>query len=229
MVFSPFRSAISHAPRSRTRRRTIHVEAPGRRGRPHSDGKMMQVRGLIETTTYSYLEIAKRTGVPSTNISRWATKPNGCARCSRRARPTPCRAGARAEAAPAHARARLHPLAERRVRELEAQPGVDLAKLREALELLKLTPLADAAAQSAAPPGAAPSSGARAAARARVIADLRAMRRRHRPRALRGARRFHRELRAGPRPDKDPALKRARAVFEAQARACEDAGEGVMH
>ena len=37
---------------------------------------------------------------------------------------------------------RLQEMAERWVRELEAQPGVDFAKLREALELLKLTKLA---------------------------------------------------------------------------------------
>ncbi|HWP14799.1 MAG TPA: hypothetical protein VNM46_04180, partial [Xanthobacteraceae bacterium] len=70
--------------------------------------------------------------------------------------------------------ARLHALAERAIRELEAAPAVDLAQLREALELLKLTKLADrprrrwlTRREKASPP-------LDAGARARVIADLRA-------------------------------------------------------
>ena len=45
------------------------------------------------------------------------------------------------EAAPRTLSNRLYALAERWVRELEASPGVDFAKLREGLELLKLTRL----------------------------------------------------------------------------------------
>lgn len=69
---------------------------------------------------------------------------------------------------------RLHALAERWVRELEAQPRIDFAKLREALELLKLTRLAERRHNprhrriEAADPLVEP------AARDRVIADLRA-------------------------------------------------------
>src|SRR6185436_6465813 len=73
LVFSPFRSAISHAPRSH--QPTPDDPVPGRRpgtGRPHSDAKVTQVRRLIETTTYSYLEIARRIGVPSATVARWS-------------------------------------------------------------------------------------------------------------------------------------------------------------
>ena len=71
MVFSPFRSAISHAPRSP--KPTPDDPVPGRRpgkGRPHGDGKVAQVRRLIETTTHSYVEIAKRTGLPAPSVVR---------------------------------------------------------------------------------------------------------------------------------------------------------------
>jgi hypothetical protein len=71
--------------------------------------------------------------------------------------------------------ARLHALAERAIRELEAAPRVDLAQLREALEILKLTMLAERPRkrwriliEKAATPALAEE------ARARVIADLRA-------------------------------------------------------
>ena len=70
---------------------------------------------------------------------------------------------------------RLYALAERWVRELEASPGVDFAKLREGLELLKLTKLAERRHNPRHRPIAAPRSpGRTAAARERVIADLRA-------------------------------------------------------
>jgi hypothetical protein len=67
---------------------------------------------------------------------------------------------------------RLHALAERWVRELEAHPRVDFATLREALELLKLTRLAERRHNPRHRPIAAPD---RLAARHRVIEDLRPM------------------------------------------------------
>src|SRR3954454_23927337 len=76
MVFSPFRSAISHAPRKKPAADDpfdISHRPPGSR-RPHPDAKLTQVRRLIETTTMTYREISKRTGVPYTNISRWANE-----------------------------------------------------------------------------------------------------------------------------------------------------------
>lgn len=71
MIWSPYRNAISHAPRSHTP--TPDDPVPGRRpgtGRSHGDAKVMQVRRLIETTTFSYVEIAKRTGIPSATVAR---------------------------------------------------------------------------------------------------------------------------------------------------------------
>src|SRR5919112_2126859 len=143
MVWSPFRNAISHAPRSRNPTPDDPCLAPGRRGRPHSDAKVQEVRRLIETTTYSYLEIARRTGVPTTTIARWMTSAKW---------PRPAFAPRATDTVPrwrASIRLRRRTLAgrlfdpaERWVRELEAQPGVDFAKLREALELLKLTKIA---------------------------------------------------------------------------------------
>jgi hypothetical protein len=65
-------------------------------------------------------------------------------------------------------------MAERWVRELEAQPGVNLAKMREALELLKLTKIAAQPVNPRHRPVAAPDPFAHRAARERVIADLRA-------------------------------------------------------
>jgi hypothetical protein len=143
MTFSPFRSAISHAPRSL--KPTPDDPVPGRRpgtGRPHGDAKVTQVRRLIETTTHSYVEIAKRTGVPSTTISRWMTTTKW---------PRPLFAPRSTDTVPRWRASlrlrrrtlsnRLYALAERWVRELEASPGVDFAKLREGLELLKLTRL----------------------------------------------------------------------------------------
>jgi hypothetical protein len=60
------------------------------------------------------------------------------------------------------------------VRELEATPGVELARLREALELLKMARLADRPQRHGQPPRAKASTMLTAEARARVIADLRA-------------------------------------------------------
>src|SRR5436190_3114118 len=78
MVYSPFRSAISHAPRKKPTADDpfgITHRPPGSR-RPHPDAKVKEVRRLIETTTMTYREISQRTGVPYTNISRWANAGN---------------------------------------------------------------------------------------------------------------------------------------------------------
>ena len=47
--------------------------APRQRGsrRPHTDGKVAQVRRLIEQTTLTYGEISKKTGVGRASICRW--------------------------------------------------------------------------------------------------------------------------------------------------------------
>ena len=70
--------------------------------------------------------------------------------------------------------ARLDAVAARYVRELEATPGIDLAKLREAFELLKMAKLAERPHNPRHRPVKARHPLADPRARARVIADLRA-------------------------------------------------------
>jgi hypothetical protein len=208
MIFSPFRSAISHAPRSRKPTPDDPCIAPGSRGRPHSDAKVNEVRRLIETTTYSYGQIAKRTGVPAPTISRWMVH---------RKWPRPAFAPRSTDTVPrwrASIRLRRRTLAdrllglsERWVRELEAQPGVDFAKLREALELLTLTKIATLPKYPRHRVGDAGDSLSTATARARVIADLRANGvdiARTPSEALAD---FVETCAPGPDPNADPALK----------------------
>ena len=105
---------------------------------------MLQVRRLVETTLLTNREIAKRTGVPETNIRRW-TDNGQWARPLFAPRSTDTvptwRAGRRRRRR--MLAARLDAVAERYVRELEATRGVAFAKLREALELLKMAKLAE--------------------------------------------------------------------------------------
>ena len=56
MVFSPFRAAISHAPRAKPTAHDLCDISQRPRGsrRPHPDAKVTQVRRLIETTTMTY-------------------------------------------------------------------------------------------------------------------------------------------------------------------------------
>ena len=146
MVFSPFRSAISHAPRKKpTADEPFEItHRPLGSRRPHPDFKVRHVRRLIETTTMTYREISQRTGVPYTNISRWTTEGNWTRPpFAPRAPDTVPRWRARRNLRRRTLAARIDALAERRVAELEAAPGIDLAGLREALELIKLGTLAD--------------------------------------------------------------------------------------
>ena len=208
MVFSPYRSAISHALRPRKPTPDDPCIAPGSKGRPHSDAKVNEVRRLIETTTYSYGQIAKRTGVPAPTISRWMVH---------RKWPRPAFAPRSTDMVPRWRASirlrrrtladRLLQLSERWVRELEAQPSVDFARLREALELLKLTKIATLPKYPRHRVGDAAASLSTAAARARVIADLRA-------RGVDIARTpsealadFVESCAPGPKPKDDPALK----------------------
>ena len=177
MVFSPFRSAISHAPRAKPtadNRFDISHRPPGSR-RPHPDAKVTQVRRLIETTMMTYREISKRTGVPYTNISRWANEGNWTRPLfAHRAPDTVPRWRARRNLRRRMLAARIDTLAERRVRALEAAPGIDLAGLREALELLKLGTLANRPHTGRHRAAELTSELDEPQARARVIADLRA-------------------------------------------------------
>ena len=121
------------------------VVAPRPRGslRPHTEAKMAAVRKLVEQTALTYREIAARTGVGRSTISRWAREGqwprHPFAPRSTDTAPS-ARAGARLKAR--MLAARLAALAERYVRELEETPGVDLDKLGEALELMKMAKLA---------------------------------------------------------------------------------------
>src|SRR3954471_693105 len=146
MVFSPFRAAISHAPRPKpTADEPFNItHRPRGSRRPHPDAKVTQVRRLIETTTMTYTEISKRTGVAQANISRWANEGNWTRPLfAPRAPDTVPRWRARRNLRRRTLAARIDTEAERRVRALEAAPGIDLGGLREALELLKLGTLAD--------------------------------------------------------------------------------------
>jgi hypothetical protein len=177
MVFSPFRSAISHAPRKKpTADDSFDITHRPRGSRlPHPDSKVRQVRALIETTTLTHRELSKRTGVAGANISRWANEGNWTRPLfAPRAPDTLPRWRARRNLRRRTLAARIDTLAERRVRALEAAPGIDLAGLREALELLKLGTLADRPHTGRHRTAELTSELDEPQARARVIADLRA-------------------------------------------------------
>jgi len=210
MVFSPFRSAISHAPRAKPTaddRFDISHRPPGSR-RPHPDAKVTQVRRLIETTTMTYREISRRTGVPYTNISRWANEGNWTRPpFAPRAPDTVPRWRARANLRRRTLAARIDRLTERRLAELEAAPGVDLAGLREAIELIKLGTLADRPHTGRHRTAEVASELDEPQARARVIADLRANGvdiARAPSEALAD---FIESCAPGPKPRHDPALR----------------------
>ena len=207
MVYSPFRSAISHAAQPKPAPDAPFVSYRPHGSRlPHGDAKVNEVRRLVETTLMSHREISQRSGVAETNIRRWS---NDCgwmrppfAPRSTDTVPT-WRAGRRRRRR--MLAARLGALAERYVRELEATRGVDLAKLREALELLKMAKLAERPHQARHRPARAALADPQA--RARVIADLRANGvdiARAPGEALAD---FIESCAPGPKPRQDPALR----------------------
>jgi hypothetical protein len=111
--------------------------------RPHADSTVAAVRRLIEQTTLTYAEIAARTGVGRASICRW-TRDGGWRRppFAPRATDTVPRERASAQLKRRTLAARLSALAERYIRELEESASVDLDKLAQALELLKMAKLA---------------------------------------------------------------------------------------
>jgi len=143
--------------------------------RPHTNGQVARVRALIEQTRYTYAEIAKRTGVAPASICRW-TRDGSWVRplFAPRATDTVPRFRASAKLRRRTLASRLTALAERAIRELKAAPAVDLARLREALELLKMTKLAERPRRRWQARREKASPVLDAEARARVIADLRA-------------------------------------------------------
>jgi hypothetical protein len=119
----------------------IAQRAPGSRG-PHSDMTVAKVRHLIENTPLSYKKIAARTGVSRYSIYCWT-------RDGKWVRPLDApRASDRVPMYRASRRLKLRKLAdqlqaiaERYVRELEETPGVDLNKLMEAQQVLRMARL----------------------------------------------------------------------------------------
>jgi hypothetical protein len=110
--------------------------------RPHADATVANVRRLIEQTTLTYGEIAARTNVGRASICRW-TRDGAWVRpvFAPRATDTIPRPRAGQKLKLRLLAERLRALAERYVRELEETPGVDLDKLMQALQVLKMARL----------------------------------------------------------------------------------------
>lgn len=112
-----------------------------RRGgrQPHADSTVAWVRRLIEQTTLSQHQIAKKTGVKRTTISVW-TKNYGWTRpplAPRSPHTVPLwRAGPNLKLR--LLTGRLVAIAERMVRELEESDDTDLDKLVQALQVVKM-------------------------------------------------------------------------------------------
>jgi hypothetical protein len=108
----------------------------------HTDLTVAKVRHLVETTGLSYREIGRKVGVPHSNITNWK-RDYGWQRPLHAPRPWDVIPTAR------HGRRqklrtlaeRLRALAERMIQELEATPGVDLDKLMQALQVIKMARL----------------------------------------------------------------------------------------
>jgi hypothetical protein len=111
--------------------------------RPHTDAQVAAVRRLIEQTALTYGEIAKRSGVGRASICRW-TRDGGWQRpvFAPRATDTVPRPRAGQKLKLRLLAERLRTLAERYVRELEEAPHVDLDRLVQALEVVKMARLA---------------------------------------------------------------------------------------
>ncbi len=109
---------------------------------PHTDLTVAKVRHLVETTVLNYREIAAKTGTTNCAVSRW-TRDGGWQRPLNAPRASDMmpnwRAGRRLKQR--KLAGRLQAIAERYVRELEETPGVDLNKLIEALQVLRMARL----------------------------------------------------------------------------------------
>ena len=114
---------------------------PGQR-RVHTDLTVARVRHLVETTGLSYRQIGLKVGIPHSNITNWkrdfgwqrplhAPRPWDMIPTARHGRRQKLRTLAE----------RLRALAERMIQELEATPGVDLDKLMQALQVIKMARL----------------------------------------------------------------------------------------
>jgi hypothetical protein len=124
------------------RRVRVLPEEPDASRRPHSDARVASVRHLIEQTELTYSEIAARTGVGRASICRW-TRDGGWRRplFAPRATDTVPRPRAGQKLKLRLLAERLRTLAERYVRELEEAPRVDVDKLVEVLQVVKMARL----------------------------------------------------------------------------------------
>ena len=143
-IFSPLaRLRYRYAEPAPDEPNAIVAERPHGSRRPHTDGRVALVRRLIEETTLTYGDIAKRTGVGRASICRW-TRDGGWKRPAFAPRATDTvptwRASAKLKRRTLSSR--LTALAERHIAELEAAACVDPDKLGEALELLKMAKVA---------------------------------------------------------------------------------------
>jgi hypothetical protein len=109
---------------------------------PHTDLTVAKVRHLVETTVLNYREIAAKTGTTNCAVSRW-TRDGGWQRPLNAPRASDMmpnwRAGRRLKLR--KLAGRLQAIAERYVLELEQTRGVDLNKLIEALQVLRMARL----------------------------------------------------------------------------------------
>jgi uncharacterized protein YerC len=122
-------------------RAIMRARPPGSR-RPHSDTTYARVGELIEHTALTYEQIQARTGVNTCTISCWArdggwVRPLEAPRSSDRM-PT---FRARRRLKLRKLAGRLQMLAEHVVRQLEETPGVDLDRLIQALQVLRMARL----------------------------------------------------------------------------------------
>lgn len=141
-IFGPFPSIVRIRVQPDDPKSIVGPRPRGSR-RPHKDATVAEVRRLIEETVLTYAQIAAKTGVACASICRWTRDQNWQRPVfAPRATDTVPRARASARLKRRTLAARLSALAERHVRELEETPGVDLDKLAEALELMKMAKLA---------------------------------------------------------------------------------------
>ena len=110
--------------------------------RPHSNGKVAEVRRLIEQTTLTFSQISTRTGVGRASICRWA-RDGAWVRhpFAPRATDTVPTARASQRLKLRKLAERLRALAERHIRELEQDVSVDADRLLQALQVLKMARL----------------------------------------------------------------------------------------
>jgi hypothetical protein len=110
--------------------------------RPHANATVAAVRRLIEETTLTYKQIAARTGTSPGTVGTWAREGAWPRHpfAPRATDLTPTRR-ARRHLDKRMLQARLQALAERCVRALEDSPTIDLDRLIEAMQVVKMARL----------------------------------------------------------------------------------------